>query len=752
MKRISLSGLFTRYLFSYTLPFIIPLLALGLIIYNTFTSILKEQIDKYSYDMLISAQTSIDYHMEELNNIAMQIVSIPNLRQIKYSGDFIHAMNAVAALRSMAATNNFINEIFLYYKGVDLLYSSSGTYRLEHFASKIYKFEHWDSRQFLYDMNKLDNITIRPAEKIVKSICPDRDTSYLTYIVPIPYNSSNPEGAVFFTIEEKTFGNALSEILETGNSRAWVLDNQNRLLAGYGSEQVDYMSLFNSQETGNNFFSKKLMIEKKEFSVLRVRSKTVGWTYIVSVPVSTVTQKMSPLIAVALLGFTAVVILGIFIIILLARINYKPINDLTQYALKGIHERFGRGYNEIETVKQAVSHMKVTISTLRKKVEYAAPSLKRSILSRLIKGYYQDFETARAQAAEARITLEEGSYCVAVCLISSHRQADYTAVIGLVESLELEKLSVFALDKLDEDYIVLLFAAEDPWPSNDDIPVNSIINSLKDMLSTDLTVGVGKWVSAVSEIGTSYLQASTALDFRFIKGKNTMTFYRELEQTVNHIDYDSGQHLDLLKLRVLKGNPEEVSSILDSIFEDIKIRQIPIFHAKSLCYNIMNSLLNSIYKLRKDLNLRECKYLDIISLMSSDTIDELHGRIREICLFICSAVADCREENGFQKVNEMLSYIQDYFTSFDFSVQAMADRFHMSISGLSGYFKAKTGRNITDYVNHLRMEKAKKLLEETDASLQEITVQVGYINVSSFIRKFKTYTKVTPGTYREIIK
>ncbi|MEG0110359.1 MAG: helix-turn-helix transcriptional regulator, partial [Oscillospiraceae bacterium] len=61
-----------------------------------------------------------------------------------------------------------------------------------------------------------------------------------------------------------------------------------------------------------------------------------------------------------------------------------------------------------------------------------------------------------------------------------------------------------------------------------------------------------------------------------------------------------------------------------------------------------------------------------------------------------------------------------------------------------------TGQNILDYATNLRMERAKKLLAETNIPLKELGYETGYYNVSSFIRRFKQTQGLTPGDYRRL--
>ena len=55
-----------------------------------------------------------------------------------------------------------------------------------------------------------------------------------------------------------------------------------------------------------------------------------------------------------------------------------------------------------------------------------------------------------------------------------------------------------------------------------------------------------------------------------------------------------------------------------------------------------------------------------------------------------------------------------------------------------------------DYLNRIRIEKAKQLPSETDISLTEIAERVGYNNAQSLQRFFKKYETVTPGEWRRM--
>lgn len=92
-------------------------------------------------------------------------------------------------------------------------------------------------------------------------------------------------------------------------------------------------------------------------------------------------------------------------------------------------------------------------------------------------------------------------------------------------------------------------------------------------------------------------------------------------------------------------------------------------------------------------------------------------------------------------------HLQTHFRE-DISGDDLADRFGMSARTLLRRFKAATGRLPNAYLQAVRVEAAKAMLERDRASVQSISTAIGYEDVSFFRTLFKRETGMTPADYR----
>jgi AraC-like DNA-binding protein len=78
-------------------------------------------------------------------------------------------------------------------------------------------------------------------------------------------------------------------------------------------------------------------------------------------------------------------------------------------------------------------------------------------------------------------------------------------------------------------------------------------------------------------------------------------------------------------------------------------------------------------------------------------------------------------------------------------------RYKVSAEHLNRKFKTVYGKNISTYLQELRMERARQYLEDTSLNITDIAGMTGYNDISHFIQTFKRSYNETPGEFRKKI-
>lgn len=113
------------------------------------------------------------------------------------------------------------------------------------------------------------------------------------------------------------------------------------------------------------------------------------------------------------------------------------------------------------------------------------------------------------------------------------------------------------------------------------------------------------------------------------------------------------------------------------------------------------------------------------------------------------------EDNGvnpqFEKICKLRSSLMKY-PDHQWKVSEIADEMFISKSYLQKIYKQYFNRSIIEELIYFRMEKAKKLLTETDMTVTDIARDCGYSTYNYFVRQFKTSEEMSPSEYRELHK
>lgn len=103
--------------------------------------------------------------------------------------------------------------------------------------------------------------------------------------------------------------------------------------------------------------------------------------------------------------------------------------------------------------------------------------------------------------------------------------------------------------------------------------------------------------------------------------------------------------------------------------------------------------------------------------------------------------------HGDALVASLQDWLEGHF-EVENPVTEMVERSGLARRSLERRFARATGHSPIGYVQAVRVEHAKRLLEETDRPVEQISYDIGYDNVAYFRRLFLRRTRLTPAVYR----
>ena len=100
-----------------------------------------------------------------------------------------------------------------------------------------------------------------------------------------------------------------------------------------------------------------------------------------------------------------------------------------------------------------------------------------------------------------------------------------------------------------------------------------------------------------------------------------------------------------------------------------------------------------------------------------------------------------------KKVLEIMQYIQRHISE-SIQIEEIAVNMKISSRCVRKHFAEEVGMSCSDYITMLRMNKAKKMLWETERTITEIAMETGYGTPQYFSRVFKNEMGMAPSAYR----
>ena len=275
------------------------------------------------------------------------------------------------------------------------------------------------------------------------------------------------------------------------------------------------------------------------------------------------------------------------------------------------------------------------------------------------------------------------------------------------------------------------------------------------VFSLEWCVAVGEPVERLSLLPECYAKVNHILAHRFFNPQRHILTEKDAEELLPGKDLKSFASVDSAKV-----NPD----IIEGFLREGKQEEIKDF-VNGYLAGVKDALESRLFRDYLLLNVRftTVNYMEMIGVNQQDFLPEdddqkvreasgSGGNIDAYMLELLEralALRDRENENqGKHVLKKGLKYIEENFSEESFSLNSVAGAIGVSSNYFSSIFSQEMQITFIEYVSKKRMEKAKKLLSQTQLHSSEIAGEVGYKDPHYFSFVFKKTVGCTPREYR----
>lgn len=256
-------------------------------------------------------------------------------------------------------------------------------------------------------------------------------------------------------------------------------------------------------------------------------------------------------------------------------------------------------------------------------------------------------------------------------------------------------------------------------------------------------VGVSSVHSGLDELKEAYEEALLARKESFYLGKATSLYGEMLTRKALHLEEGT---IRQIVQQLGTDKYEDAIRQLSRIFKNASLGGYPPAEMESSMQILLDGVLTTYANVLKTEKEDVKDYYTIYGFNCLEEYEsEVLGWLTNFCDTLNSRFDDYKNK---QKIQQAVEYIKDNYDK-DLNMAVVSNHISMNYSLFSYVFKQYTGNNFVNYLKEIRIEEAKRLLEETDMKVIDISSQVGYENEKHFMKTFKATCGVSPTEYRK---
>lgn len=234
----------------------------------------------------------------------------------------------------------------------------------------------------------------------------------------------------------------------------------------------------------------------------------------------------------------------------------------------------------------------------------------------------------------------------------------------------------------------------------------------------------------------------------FIASHRPVDFYNDGNLEYTAVFHQSSAALEKLMQELLHAvetaELEQIDTAINKIGSYIQQAHLEPDIAKSIFINLYMKF-EDFYQERTNQVMNTSTYAQQINRL--ERLENILNYCRIFYSDLAQSAANPITQTETPLIQIIKRYIAEHFSE-SITLSVLSEISYTSPSYLCSQFKAKTGQNIMDYVNSVRIGQAKELLKDISLKTYQIAEQTGYSDPTYFSRVFKNIVGISPSEYR----
>jgi AraC-like DNA-binding protein len=551
----------------------------------------------------------------------------------------------------------------------------------------------------------------------------------------------------------------IQNISDVSSGSFMIIDEEGTVL------EPNHISFSEDVHFSSKSGAKTIHIDDKPYILSYVKSNSTHWYYAVLVAKQDYWEKANYIRIIAVACTLIALVLGCISIYWLLKRNYRPVHNVVSLIS---NNEVDKSKNEFILIREAYTRLYKENKTMGNNL---SKQLERSreiyLLSKLkdVGGYLADEDSMEY----FQLNFDNKKFAL-VSFYRSYTEQDipyfdndsiaYINFLSFVINNVLTELldNKFQYYHLNDGELILCFFVlreneTSVWEQECLEKLGQLYEFLKQKLDLSLSITMGEVGDNFKTIHNLYDDILEAHEYNCMIHEDGIVLVKDIIEPNHHKDKRKSIYEKMLNEALMLSNYRKAASITETIFDEFMAEESSTFPMqKFYIYHLIDTILNSSQNDAATKISSKSFHLLLENIPLCSNTQTLKKAFLNVLKAICGLSQEKYEEKMQSFTNNIKNYVNENYMDCNLNIGSIADSMKLNPKYMSRLFKEENEEGLLDYINTVRIQKARLILAARDITLEDLALMVGYTNVRTFRRAFYKIEGTTPSQYKKMDK